>query len=76
MDKFLVKFSFPQAKNAAHRAQLEKAVKEGVELPNFPKIHTLPMDFIQEAMLLSDILDLNEISSIELLLAGEQQLPQ
>ena len=65
-----------QAKNAAHRAKLEKAVKEGLDLPNFPKLHTLPQDFIQDAMLLSDILNLNEISAIELLLAGEQQLPQ
>ena len=68
--------SFTQAKNAAHRAQVEKAVKEGVELPNFPKLHTLPQDFVQDALLLSDILNLNEISAIELLIAGEQQLPQ
>ncbi len=36
---------------------------------------TLPQDFIDESLILSDILDLNEISAVELLLAGEQQLP-
>lgn len=55
---------------------LTKAVKDGLELPNFPNLHTLPQDYIDEALILSDILDLNEMSAIELLLAGEQQLPQ
>ena len=36
---------------------------------------TLPTEFIDESLILSDILDLNEISAVELLLAGEQQLP-
>lgn len=49
--------------------------KEGLKLPNFPNLHSLPQDYIKEALLISDILDLNEVSSIELLLAGEQQLP-
>lgn len=53
-----------------------KAVKEGLKLPNFPNLHTLPQDFVTDALLLSDILNLNELSAIELLLAGEQQLPQ
>ncbi len=52
-----------------------KAVKDGLELPNFPNLHSLPQDYIDEALLLSDILGLNEISAVELLLAGEQQLP-
>ena len=55
---------------------LRKSIKDGLELPNFPNLHTLPQDYIDETLLLSDILDLNEVSAIELLLAGEQQLPQ
>ena len=65
-----------QAKNSSHRSQVKKAVKDGLQIPSLPSIHTLPQDFIDEALILSDILDLNEISSVELLLAGEQQLPR
>lgn len=35
----------------------------------------LPQDFIDEALILSDILNLNELTAVELLLAGEQNLP-
>lgn len=35
----------------------------------------LPQDFIDEALILSDILDLNELTAVELLLAGEQHQP-
>ena len=51
-------------------------MKDGLQIPSLPSLHTLPQDFVDEALILSDILDLNEISSVELLLAGEQQLPR
>lgn len=54
---------------------MQKAVKEGIDLPNFPNLHSLPQDCIDDALLLSDVLNLNEISAIELVLAGEQQMP-
>lgn len=47
----------------------------GLALPNIPKPLVLPEDFIEEALILSDILDLNEIASVELLLAGEHHQP-
>lgn len=50
-------------------------MKDGIELPNFPNLHSLPQEYINDALLLSDILNLNEVSAIELILAGEQQLP-
>jgi len=31
---------------------------------------------VAEALELSDLLDLNEVSAVELLIAGEQQLPR
>ena len=55
---------------------MEKAVRDGLQVPTLPSVHSLPQDFIDEALILSDILELNEISSVELLLAGEQQLPR
>ena len=37
--------------------------------------HKLPTQFIQEVLLISDILELNEYVCVGLLLAGEQQQP-
>lgn len=33
----------------------------------------LPSQFVEEALLLSDILDMNELAAVELLLVSEQQ---
>ena len=63
-----------QAKNVSHRQSVEKAPKEGLAVPGLTLFPTLPEDFVQEALLLSDLLNLNEISSVELLLAGEQHM--
>ena len=65
-----------QAKNATHRSQVQKAVKEGIKTPSLPSLHPLSQDFVDETLVLSDILDLNELSAVELLLAGEQQQPR
>ena len=67
-------FSLPQSKNASHRERVQKASKEGLSLPGVSGSPTLPEDFVEEALLISDILDLNEMSAVELLLAGEQQM--
>ena len=65
-----------QPKSVSHRVQVQKASKDGIQIPNLPSVHILPQDFVDEALILSDILDLNELSAVELLLAGEQQLPR
>lgn len=64
------------AKNPEQRAALQKAPTSGIAIASLPNVHILPQDFVDEALLLSDILDLNETSAVELLLAGEQQLPR
>ena len=46
----------------------------GLNFPSLPS--SLPPDLVAEALELSDLLDLNEVSAVELLLAGEQQLPR
>ena len=53
---------------------VQKASEDGMSIPAISGKHVLPEDFVEEALLLSDILDLNEISAVELLLAGEQQM--
>jgi len=52
------------------------AVNGHLSIPTLPNLHTLPQDFIDEALILSDILELNELSAVELMVAGEQQLPR
>ena len=64
-----------QAKNATHHSQVQKAAKEGLKISTLSQPLTLPQDFIDEALVLSDILELNELFAVELLLAGEQQQP-
>ena len=66
----------PQSKNASHRQLVQKAPREGLAIPGLSGTHTLPEDFVEEALLLSDILELNEMSAVELLLSGEQQMPR
>ena len=65
-----------QAKNPTHRSQVQKAVREGIKTPSLPSLHPLSQDFVDETLVLSDLLDLNELSAVELLLAGEQQQPR
>lgn len=65
-----------QVKNASQRKQVETAVSTAVSLPGRTNATTLPQHFVDEALLLSDILDLNEFSSVDLLIAGEQQQPR
>ncbi|KAL5475599.1 hypothetical protein EMCRGX_G025430 [Ephydatia muelleri] len=64
------------ARNPAQRTALQKAPTDGITISSLPNVHILPQDFVDEALILSDILDLNEMSAAELLLAGEQQLPR
>ena len=65
-----------KAKNLSHRQRVQKAPQSGLAIPGLSGSPTLPEDFVEEALLLSDILQLNEISSVELLLAGEQHMPR
>ena len=51
-------------------------MKEGVAIPSLPRLPSLPGDLVEEALVLSNILELNEMSAIELLVAGEQQTPR
>ena len=66
---------FIQPKNQPHRTLVQGATKQGLKVSAVPHPLTLPQEFIDEALILSDILNLNEIASVELLLAGEQHQP-
>ena len=60
----------------SHRQRVQKAPREGLVIPGVSGSTTLPEDFVEEALIISDLLDLNEISAVELLLAGEQHMPR
>lgn len=62
-------------KNADHREQLKKAPTTGLQLAGSAEKQKLPEQFVQESLILSDILELNEFVCVDLLLAGEQQQP-
>ncbi|XP_071834158.1 nuclear pore complex protein Nup205-like isoform X2 [Apostichopus japonicus] len=64
------------AKNAQHREQLRKANTDGIQLDGETGPKTLPVEVIEEALIISDLFNLNEYSSVELLLAGEQEQPR
>ncbi|KAK2146220.1 hypothetical protein LSH36_623g00003 [Paralvinella palmiformis] len=63
------------AKNAAHREVIRKAYKEGLPVHGQQGTRLLSQQFIQEALTLSDLFDLNEYAAVELLMAGESQQP-
>uniref|UniRef100_A0A1E1X6K7 Putative nuclear pore complex protein n=1 Tax=Amblyomma aureolatum TaxID=187763 RepID=A0A1E1X6K7_9ACAR len=60
----------PQHRDAVSRAPQEGIVVSGKSTPQH-----LPQDVVGEALLLSDMLKLNELAALELVLAAQQQLP-
>ncbi|XP_065669875.1 nuclear pore complex protein Nup205 isoform X2 [Hydra vulgaris] len=62
-----------QEKDSCHREKLKKANKEGIQIDSHVSLIKLQEAMIQDAFLLSDGLQLNEFTCVELLLAGEQQ---
>ncbi|XP_038064790.1 nuclear pore complex protein Nup205-like [Patiria miniata] len=63
------------AKNAQHRLQIQKADQTGLVIEGHPGTKTFPKQFIDEALIISDLFDLNEYAAVELLLSGDQQQP-
>lgn len=63
-----------QAKNAVHRQAVQKANKEGLPVQGQQTTQLLTTAFIEEALILSDLFDLNEYAAVELLLNGKFSL--
>ncbi|CAG5133814.1 unnamed protein product [Candidula unifasciata] len=62
------------AKNAAHRELVKKSTVEGISVQGEQTKQVFTQQFVAEALILSDLFDLNELAAVELLMAGEQQL--
>ncbi|XP_014664623.1 PREDICTED: LOW QUALITY PROTEIN: nuclear pore complex protein Nup205-like [Priapulus caudatus] len=61
-------------KNPAHREMVKNAAKEGLPIEGQKGSQLLSSHLIEEALIISDLFNLNEIAAVELLLAGETQL--
>ncbi|XP_052809828.1 nuclear pore complex protein Nup205-like [Mya arenaria] len=59
-------------KNPTHREAVKKSNTVGLLIHGEQRKQTFPSDVIEEAIILSDLFDLNEFAALELLLAGEE----
>lgn len=58
-----------------HREAVSRAPQEGITVSGKSTPQLLPEDVVGEALLLSEMLELNELAALELVLAAQQQLP-
>lgn len=63
------------ARCSQHRTAVVRAPQDGIAVSGQPSLQLLPQDVVDEALLLSDMLELNELAALELVLAAQQQLP-
>ncbi|XP_035229992.1 nuclear pore complex protein Nup205-like [Stegodyphus dumicola] len=59
-----------------HRDAIKKASTTGIAVTGQAGLQILPQSLIDEALIISDMFDLNELTSLELLIAGQQQQPR
>lgn len=65
----IVPFLF-QAKNAAARDLVTKASTEGLQVQGMQNKQRFTQQFVSEALILSDLFDMDELAAVELLMAG------
>jgi len=59
-----------QPKNPVHRDAVKKSNTVGLPIHGEQRTQTFPESFIEEAIIISNLFDLNEFASLELLIAG------
>ncbi|KAG1674320.1 Nuclear pore complex protein Nup205 [Nymphon striatum] len=76
---FFYLFSFlilHQETNSIHRDAVKAASTNGISIIGQQGKQVFPQQLIDESLILSDMFQLNELTSLELLISGEQQLSQ
>lgn len=63
------------ARCTQHRDAVSRAPQDGIAVSGKATPQLLPQDVVGEALLLSDMFELNELAALELVLAAQQQLP-
>ncbi|KAL1426441.1 hypothetical protein MTO96_003441 [Rhipicephalus appendiculatus] len=58
-----------------HRDAVSRAPQDGIAVSGKATPQLLPQDVVGEALLLSEMFELNELAALELVLAAQQQLP-
>ncbi|RZF40837.1 hypothetical protein LSTR_LSTR003347 [Laodelphax striatellus] len=61
-------------KNAKSREDLQKGITEGFRLPGLGQ-QTLPKELVEEAIIISDMYDLDEYMALDLLVIAQYQMP-
>ncbi|XP_025098310.1 nuclear pore complex protein Nup205-like isoform X3 [Pomacea canaliculata] len=62
-------------KNAAARQIVSKATTEGLHVQGGQRTQIFSQQFVAEALILSDLFQMDELAAVELLMAGENQRP-
>ncbi|GFN90055.1 nuclear pore complex protein nup205-like [Plakobranchus ocellatus] len=62
-------------KQSVLRELVKKSTLEGIPVRGEQRRQTFSQQFITEALILSDLFDLDELAAVELLMAGDLQLP-
>ncbi|KAL4232887.1 hypothetical protein ACF0H5_007574 [Mactra antiquata] len=62
-------------KNPANREAVKKSNTVGLMIHGEQRTQTFPEPFIEEAIIISDLFDLNEFAALELLISGEEKRP-
>ena len=65
-----------QAKNTAHRDLVKKSSTDGIAVVGESRRQTFSQQFVAEALILSDLFDLNELAAVELLMAGGSRVTE
>ncbi|XP_042900797.1 nuclear pore complex protein Nup205 isoform X2 [Parasteatoda tepidariorum] len=63
-------------KSPIHREAVKQASTNGIAVVGRPVLQILPQSLIDEALIISDMFDLNEVTSLELLISGQHQQPR
>ena len=63
-----------KAKNAAARDLVTKATTEGLQVQGMQNKQRFTQQFVSEALILSDLFDMDELAAVELLMAGREHL--
>lgn len=64
-----------QPKNDGARKEIQQGITSGINLPGLGQT-TLAKDLVDEAIIISDMYNLNEFVALELLTTAQQQMPQ
>ena len=63
-----------KAKNAAARQLVTKATTEGLQVQGMQNKQRFTQQFVSEALILSDLFNMDELAAVELLMAGGESL--